>query len=70
MPLKSRLPPRNRATATSSAEISAVLARDPPGPPRGQSAGREAALVRGAKSRRPAAIRSTAFAATASAPGM
>ena len=61
MPLKSRLPSRNRATATSSAEISAALASGPETPAARaiRNAGKRSSS--GAlNSSRPAAIRSTA----------
>ena len=63
MPLKSRLPPRNLATAISSAEISAVLARGPATPASRaiRRAGKRSSS--GARnSSRPAEIRSTAAA--------
>jgi len=62
IPLKSSVPPRNRATATSSAEIRAVLARDRNTGFAGNPQGRKRSSSGARNSRRPAAIRSTATA--------
>ena len=64
MPGKSSEPARNRATATSSAAMSAAVAREPmPTCLAGDPEGREAGLVGGAERRaRPRAARSGAAA--------